>query len=104
MKKLIFLLLLPFALLAQNPTAFPYGVKLTNTTSVTSTKVNVQETDGKVNTMPMNSFFASHAAQSDTGVLTFAGLTTNSATTINIGAAYGYVVDNETNPTTPVST
>lgn len=104
MKKLLFLLLFPLLLLGQNPTAFPYGIKLTNPTSVTATKVNVQESDGKVNTMPMNSFFASHAAQSDTGVLSFAGLTTNSSTTINIGAAYGYVVNNETNPTTPVST
>jgi len=41
------------------------------------------------------------AAQSDTGVLTFAGLTANSTTTINIGAVTGYVVDNETNPLLP---
>ncbi len=43
-------------------------------------------------------------AQGDTGVLTFAGLTTNSATTINIGAAIGVIVDNETNPLIPITT
>lgn len=43
-------------------------------------------------------------AQADTGVLTFAGLTTNSSTTINIGAATGWVVDNETTPSAPTST
>lgn len=42
-------------------------------------------------------------AQADTGVLTFSGLATNSSTTINIGAATGYVVDNETTPSVPVS-
>ncbi len=42
-------------------------------------------------------------AQADTGVLTFTGLTTNSATTINIGAVTGYVVNNETNPLIPTS-
>jgi len=40
-------------------------------------------------------------AQGDTGVLEFAGLTYNSATTINIGATKGYVVDNETDPLQP---
>jgi len=44
------------------------------------------------------------STQSDTGVMTFAGLFTNSSTTINIGAAEGYVVDNETDPFNPVKT
>ncbi len=42
-------------------------------------------------------------AQADTGILTFAGLTTNTSTTINIGAVTGYVIDNETTPSTPVT-
>lgn len=40
-------------------------------------------------------------AQGDTGVLTYAGSTTNSATTINIGAVVGVVANNETNPLIP---
>lgn len=43
-------------------------------------------------------------AQADTGVLTFAGLATNSATTINIGAVSGFIIDNETNPDSPTYT
>lgn len=43
-------------------------------------------------------------AQADTGVLTFNGMTTATTTTINIGAATGYIVDNETNPASPFAT
>jgi|GEM_PF-1096098 len=43
-------------------------------------------------------------AQADTGVLTFTGSTTNSATTINTGAVKGYIVDNETDPLNPTYT
>ncbi len=43
-------------------------------------------------------------AQADTGVLTFVGLTPNSASTINIGAVKGYIVNNETNPLLPTHT
>ncbi len=43
-------------------------------------------------------------AQSDTGVKLFSGLTTNSATTINVGTVTGIIVDNETNPLIPTHT
>jgi hypothetical protein len=43
------------------------------------------------------------SAQGDTGALTFAGLSTNTSTAINIGAVTGYVMDNETNPEVPSS-
>lgn len=41
---------------------------------------------------------------SDTGVLTFAGLTYNSATTIDIGAVTGWISNNETDPSAPTYT
>lgn len=40
----------------------------------------------------------------DTGVLTSVGITYNSASTINIGAVVGQVVNNETNPSIPTVT
>lgn len=43
-------------------------------------------------------------ALADTGVLTSVGITYNSASTINIGAVVGQVVDNETNPLIPTVT
>jgi len=51
MKKYILLLLLSVSLYGQNPTPFT-KIKITgNTTSTTATKVNVQETNGEVNTI-----------------------------------------------------
>ncbi len=51
MKKILFLLLLSVSLYGQNPTPFT-KVKITgNTTSTTATKVNVQETNGEINTI-----------------------------------------------------
>lgn len=40
-------------------------------------------------------------AQADTGALSYNGAVYNSPTTIDIGAADGYVIDNETNPLEP---
>lgn len=43
-------------------------------------------------------------AMADTGVLTYAGATMASATTINVGAVTGVIVNNETTPGTPTYT
>lgn len=40
----------------------------------------------------------------DTGALTYAGITIASGTQVNIGAATGYIIDNETTPGIPVYT
>jgi len=42
--------------------------------------------------------------QADTGVLFFDGLTPDTTTTINVGAVYGYIVNNESNPAIPTYT
>jgi len=104
MKKiLLFLLLLPFVSIAQtaNGTETKQNAfRSLNPQTVTSvnylTTMGTDGTMGRVN--PNNLSFA----QADTGVLTFAGMTTNTATTINIGAVTGQIVDNTTNPLSPV--
>lgn len=51
MKKILFLLLLSVSIYGQNPTPFT-KIKITgNTTSATATKVNVQETNGEINSI-----------------------------------------------------
>lgn len=123
MKRLLFLLLfLPLVLFGQAD--FPEGAYLGGTAnSVTADKVIVKESDGLLNTKPLTDFATSsrsvsingdtqtltgnliyRTAQADTGVLTFGGLGTNSATTINIGSVVGVVVDNEANPLIPTYT
>src|SRR6185503_15784407 len=45
--------------------------------------------DGTLGQIPPNNFLNGRTAQGDTGVLSFAGLSVNSTTSINIGAAVG---------------
>jgi len=106
MKKiLLFLLLLPFVSFGQvaNGTETKQNA-FRSLSPQTVTSVNYLTTMGTDGTMgrvtPSNLSFA----QADTGVLTFAGMTTNTATTINIGAVNGQIIDNETNPLVPVRT
>jgi len=101
MKKLILVLLTLFTLSSYGQAEFEKIAITENVSSLTAPNVNVQEVDGVVNYRPISSM---PYAQADTGVLTFTGLTTNSATTINIGAVNGQIVDNETNPLAPVRT
>lgn len=57
MKKILFLLLLTSVSYGQ--TTLANKIKITgNATSATATKVNVQETDGTVNTKPLSDFYA----------------------------------------------
>jgi hypothetical protein len=109
MKKLLLSLLLFTGFLqAQtyptNPTAFGKISINTNVEDNTATKVSVQSSDNRINWINKTAIDGSNKAQADTGVFTFAGLVTNSATTINIGAANGQIMDNETNPLVPVRT
>lgn len=124
MKKFLFILLwLPLVLFGQ--AEFDEGVKITGgqPTVTTPTFFCTQQVDGLINLTP-SSYIAKTAtslningssydlsadrewrvAQADTGVLTFAGLTTNDATHINIGAVTGWVINNEATPSTPAST
>lgn len=105
MKRLYYLLLLlPFLSLAQTATGyeqqFDYGLQNLSPQAVMNPVYwGTVGSDGTMGKMP---YF--RPAYGDTGVLTFAGLTTNSSTTINIGAVTGWVQDNETTPSSPVST
>lgn len=120
---LLFWLLLPFAAFAQ--AEFDEGVKIIggqpdNTTPpyFTTTEISglqtkipsayIAKTATTVNINGVSQDLSTNrswrTAQSDTGVLTFAGLSNNSSTTINIGAVVGVVVDNETNPLIPTYT
>lgn len=51
MKQIVLFLLISTSIFAQNPTKFEKVRITSNTTSTTATKVNVQETDGTVNTI-----------------------------------------------------
>ena len=103
-KKLIYLLLIiPFFAIGQSSTGMEmeadYGFR--NLSPQTVTNPLYWGTMGSDGTMGRMAYY--RPAYGDTGVLTFAGLTTNSSTTINIGACTGWIQDNETNPTSPVS-
>jgi len=127
MKRLFYLLLLlPFLSLAQVATGyeqqFDYGLQNLAPQTVTSpVYLGTVGADGTMGQTLSSNFTAAtkqiningnapalsessieyRVAQADTGVLKFAGLATNSATTINIGAVEGYVVDNESTPEAP---
>lgn len=105
MKRIFYLLLLiPFISIGQTATGyeqdFDYGLRNLAPQTVTSPSYLVTEgTDHTYGRVPSVGF--NPGARSDTGVLTFAGLSVNSTTSINVGAVTGYVVDNETNPALP---
>lgn len=111
MKKLFYLLLLiPFLSIGQVSTGmeqqFDYGIQNLAPQTILSNPdfIVTSGSDGTYGQIPKDNLLNGRTAQGDTGVIFFAGLSANSATTINIGATTGYVVDNETDPETPVVT
>lgn len=66
---------------------------------VTSTTINI---NGVSQDLSTNREWRTGLA--DTGVLTYAGASAASSTQINIGAATGWIIDNETNPAVPTKT
>lgn len=128
MKKLIYIfLLLPFLSIGQtaNGTETKQNAFRSLSPQTVATPVNLATmgTDGTIGKTPESNYTRSsrtiningvaqdlstnrdwQTGYADTGVLTFAGMTPNSSTTINIGACKGWIIDNETNPLAPTKT
>ncbi len=75
------------------------GTVDTNTYVTTGTSINI---NGVNQNLSANREW--RTALGDTGVLSYNGITAATTTTVNIGAASGYIVNNETNPLIPTYT
>lgn len=69
MKKILFLLLLTVSVYGQNPSRFAKIQITGNSNSATATKVNVQETNGEVNTQAINTGFNKNIGLGSTDVV-----------------------------------
>ncbi len=71
------------------------GIELNNKTSI-STSLNING-----NSYNLSSSREWRVGEGDTGLIDFGGIIQSSSTTINIGPAVAFIVDNETNPEIP---